>query len=1316
MVAIVKNQQVQSSKGQGKKKSNGHSTWEKAKDNEKGGRNLRGPDTNSSGPFRNGSPPWQCYNCSGWGHRAFECSSPLKLSKGGSFRKEEANKQPPGQSYQCKSEQTRYKQKDQSQLRTIIDRYHNPDPIARLIGKRNESNIIVEGGKYPALLDSGAQMSTITISQAKNLGLQIQELEGLLDIEGGGGIAIPYIGYVEVNLKIPEIQAYNENVLMMVMDDSRYGDIVPFAIGTIHIHEALKVITDEEWKNLSLAWQGAALPAYASKAARMENFSLENVKGDVKAQKSATLPPFSTTFIKGRSNVKGHYKRINVATEHSDNIKNHNIAAVRSYSFMKPGSSKVMVGVRNLTSKEVVLKAGTVIGQIEAANTIPPMLAPKYEKNSGPEPNSNLKQLSHQDSVTTNPESNPSGKPMKLTQEEVTLLLSKLDLTGITDWSEDEQREIKDLIIEYGSIFALKDLDLGKTDKVKHSIKLTDYTPFKERYRHIPPHQYEEVKQHLKEMLEIGAISESKSPWASAVVLVRKKDGSLRFCIDLRKLNARTVKDAYSLPRIDETLDCLNGAQWFTSLDLKSGYWQVELDEDSKALTAFTVGPLGFYQCEHMPFGLTNAPATFQRLMESCLGDMHLKWVIIYLDDIIIFSKTPKEHIERVRSVFQKIHEAGLKLKPKKCEFFKTKISFLGHIVSRDGIECDPKKIEAIKKWKRPTTVHDVRSFLGFTNYYRRFINKYAQVAQPLNKLISGDNASKKHKKVDWDDKCEEAFLNLKEKCCKPPILAFADYGKPFKLHTDASGLGLGAILYQTQEDGTERVIAYVSRTLSKSERNYPAYKLEFLALKWSVCDRFHEYLYGGNFEVLTDNNPLTYILTTAKLDVTGQRWVANLANYNFSIRYKSGKLNVDADALSRNPWDVQIDPTIVGSIINYEASTPNLFESQGPNTHSLHSDLVIAKGGYVNHLIPQELEDKNSKVMTKQKWIEAQKNDVTINQLITLLKSKTLGHRKCHKNDSTEMKSMLRIKNQLVLRKGLLYRKIKKGNREGSILEFVVPTKYREQVLRACHDDVGHAGIWKCTRLLRNRFYWANVNQDMEQHIKRCDRCIRFKAKAEVAPLEGIEAAYPMELVHIDYLTIESNKSAKDVNVLVVTDHYTRLAQAFVTNTQTASTVAKTLWDKYFMYYGIPEKILSDQGRNFESSLIMELCKLTGIKKLRTTPYRPQTNGQCEKFNSTLINMIGTLPSEIKYNWQDHVNTLVHAYNCMDSTATKFSPYYLMFGREPNLPIDIEFGVRTPDLVATSTKNYVEKLRRRLAWAFKKAQEVNEKERKRNK
>ena len=403
-------------------------------------------------------------------------------------------------------------------------------------------------------------------------------------------------------------------------------------------------------------------------------------------------------------------------------------------------------------------------------------------------------------------------------------------------------------------------------------------------------------------MLEIGAIQWSTSSWASPVVIVQKKDGSLRFCIDLQKLNNKTIKDAQSLPRIEDSLECLNGATIFTSLDLQSGYWQVELTEASRPLTAFTIGPLGFYECVWMPFGLTNALATFQYLMESCLGEMHLKWCIIYLDDIIVFSKTPEEHVERLRGVFEKLSAAGLKLKPSKCKFFKSQITYLGHIVSKDGIETDPKKITAIKDWPVPKTVTDVQSFLGFTNYYCKFIPKYAHIAQPINQLVSGENANKKKALVEWTTECQQAFEQLKLLCNQSPILAYANYRKPFKLHMDASENGLGAVLYQKQSDDTDCIIAHASQTLSKSEKNYDVHKLEFLALKCSVTERFHEYLYGGEFEVYMDNNPLTYILTTAKLDTTGQRWVASLANYNFNIFYRSGKLNVEADALSRIP------------------------------------------------------------------------------------------------------------------------------------------------------------------------------------------------------------------------------------------------------------------------------------------------------------------------------------------------------------------------------------------------------------------------------
>ena len=331
------------------------------------------------------------------------------------------------------------------------------------------------------------------------------------------------------------------------------------------------------------------------------------------------------------------------------------------------------------------------------------------------------------------------------------------------------------------------------------------------------------------------------------------------------------IKDAQTLPHIEESLDSLCGVVIFTSLDLKSGYWQVELNEDSIPYTTFTVGPLGFYERLQMPFGLTNAPTTFQHLMENCLGDLHLNWCIIYLDDIIIYSKTPEEHVERLEAVFKKLSKAGLKLKPSKCEFFKSEITYLGHIVSVKGIATDPKKVKAIQLWPRPETVTQVRKFTGLTNYYCKFIHNYAKVARPLHQLVSGDNAKLKCTAVVWTDECEESFQKLKELCSNTPVLAYPDYTQKFKLYTDVSGSGLGAVLAQVKEEGKERPIAYASRTLSKSKRNYDAHKLEFLALKWSVTDRFHEYLYGGTFNVYTDNNPLTYILTSAKLDAIGQ-------------------------------------------------------------------------------------------------------------------------------------------------------------------------------------------------------------------------------------------------------------------------------------------------------------------------------------------------------------------------------------------------------------------------------------------------------------
>ena len=335
------------------------------------------------------------------------------------------------------------------------------------------------------------------------------------------------------------------------------------------------------------------------------------------------------------------------------------------------------------------------------------------------------------------------------------------------------------------------------------------------------------------------------------------------------------------------------------------------MEEQAKQYTAFTVGPLGFYECNRMPFGLKNAPATFQRLMQRVLGDLHLNGCVVYRDDIIIYTKMEKEHEDMLEKVFQRIREAGLKLSPKKCRFFQREIKCFGHVVSEEGIACDPSKTVAVSKWPAPANVKDLQRFLGFTGFYW-FIQDYAKVARPLTELLRGSNPRKlKGKKLvnnewSWGEAQDNAFKALVHRLTQLPVLCYPDFSKPFIVRTDASKQGLGAVLCQEQESGDVRVVTYGSRTLRKAEENYSTHKLEFLALYWAVTKQFHHYLYGApHFTVTTDHNPLTYVQTSAKLDAVGHRWMAELGTYNFDVSYKPGRLNSDADAMSRCPSQV---------------------------------------------------------------------------------------------------------------------------------------------------------------------------------------------------------------------------------------------------------------------------------------------------------------------------------------------------------------------------------------------------------------------------
>ena len=595
-----------------------------------------------------------------------------------------------------------------------------------------------------------------------------------------------------------------------------------------------------------------------------------------------------------------------------------------------------------------------------------------------------------------------------------------------------------------------------------------DTPPFKERFRRIPPPQLDEVRTHLKMMLDAGVIRPSNSPWCNAVVLVRKKDGSLHFCIDFRRLNSLTVKDSHPLPRICETLESLAGAANYTTIDMNSGFWQVPMDDESKQYAAFTLGSMGLYECESMPFGLCNAPPTFQRLMLNCLGELNLTYCLIYLDDVIIFSKTEEEHLERMRVVFDRFREHGLKLKPSKCAVFKTEINYLAHHVSKRGVLPSKKNLEAIAPCPPPDTYTKVKSFVGLVGHYRRFIKRFANITAPLYDLTSGENKDKKSEHLDLPLKACEAFGRLKAACLQAPILAFPDFGKPFLLETDTSGKGLGAVLSQKQSDGRYHPITYASRIMTETEQRYHSNKQEFLALKWAVTEQFHEYLspYGKNrnqFVVRTDNNPLTYIFSSANLDAAGQRWVAQLASYNFALEYQKGKDNTVADFLSR--LDDHLPPGKVQDYLNKipypgvkavldNAITPlNERAEQGvrPDPDNQEAGPEVTVG-----VRPARLATTN---ITN--WKLEQQEDPVLYQVVKHRKAsrETFKEALLKVTDRKAVSAYVKSKDQLVMKNGLLYRQSKQGQTQETVLQFVVPQIHRNAALDGCHREAAHQG-----------------------------------------------------------------------------------------------------------------------------------------------------------------------------------------------------------------------------------------------------------------
>ena len=1223
------------------------------------------------------------------------------------------------------------------------------------------SPIKLNGDSVKALLDTGAMVNTMTPSYCKTRDLPVYPVADLDNVSDKKGIDLVGIGgtdktpthFTVARVQTDDIAGYDEEqVFLLVADNSSWALKVPVILGTPTISRMINVLKEGEMENL----QGAYLQSYVCRllakhgvldtpelvCSNIANKELDPMKLNeiLVVRDKYVIPKFQSMVINGRMDLMLTGYRMNAmvtAPKEGEGTCIYGLQVVNTYVEIRNGSHVVPFVVRNTTDKDIVVSRGSKISKVVAANYVPAptILAESVEEMDLPK------------DLDENKLSIPDRKSK---------LLKELKLEGLNSWPVEKAAAAKELLEEYHDIFALEPFELGCTSQIEHEIHLTDPVPFKERFRKIPPGMMDEVRKSLREMVETGAIRPSNSPWCNAVVLVRKKDGSLRFCVDFRRLNAKTVKNSHPLPRITTVLEKLQGAGHYSALDLKWGFWQVKMAEWAKKYTAFTVGHLGFWEFNRMPFGLCNAPSTFQSVMLNTLGELHMTCCIIYLDDVMVFSKEDDDHLMDLRKCFDRLRGDNLKLKPSKCQFFLREIDYLAHHVSKDGIRPSRANVQPILDFPVPTTYTEIRAFLGLAGHFRRFIEKFTRIARPLAKYLKGEGANKKTDKVSISKRAGRAFNRLKYKLVSRPVLCLPDYSKPFRLETDASKFGLGAVLMQLQEhDKKYHPVAYGSRTVKDSESRYHSSKLEFLALKWAVTEQFKDMLYGNEFEVVTDNNPLTYVLTTPNLDATGHRWVSSLAGYTFSLRYRKGSDNKAADALSRCPVesrkipkdekfeevyrfekDVEIDDgadsdsdTELEAILNTPKDVVDP-ASDGASEYYCPEDVnemlegsrhnaVTARAELVAIASRQQLHvDKNQKVAVKAarhsqldsiNWSQEQAKDPMIETVISWVK----GNRKSNlladliKINKDEARAYWKKSSSFKLNKGLLYVKGScKGDPEAVDL-FVVPRKHRRSALDGCHRDAGHQGCARTTALLEERFWWPKCKLDVLNAVRKCPVCIKFEAPRVTAPLETITAVCPLDLVHIDFTSMESNPDLKAApqtkDVLVITDHFTRYSLAFVTKDQKATTVAKILYEKFIAIFGAPARLLSDQGANFSSAVVSELCKTFHIDKLRTSAYHPQCNGQVERFHGTLSRMLGKRFAESD-EWISHLPEICQAYNSTRSAITGYSPHYLMFGRRPRIPVDFLFPTVRGTTVSRRVPDFVVELKKRLTTVFREA------------
>jgi hypothetical protein len=698
------------------------------------------------------------------------------------------------------------------------------------------------------------------------------------------------------------------------------------------------------------------------------------------------------------------------------------------------------------------------------------------------------------------------------------------------------------------------------------------------------PEETKELQRQVEELMEKGHVRESMSPCAVPVILVPKKDGTWRMCVDCRAINNITVKYRHPIPRLDDMLDELHGSCVFSKIDLKSGYHQIRMKEGDEWKTAFKT-KYGLYEWLVMPFGLTNAPSTFMRLMNHVLRAFIGKFVVVYFDDILIYSKNLHDHVSHLHSVLDVLRKEKLYANLKKCTFCTDKLVFLGFVVSAKGIEVDEEKVKAIQEWPTPSSVSNVRSFHGLASFYRRFVKDFSTVAAPLTEVI------KKNVAFNWGEEQEKAFQLLKHKLTHAPLLALPDFSKTFEIECDASGVGIGAVLMQ---DG--RPLAYFSEKLSGAALNYPTYDKELYALVRAL-EAWQHYLWPKEFVIRTDHESLKHLKGQHKLNKRHARWVEFIETFPYVIRYKQGKENVVADALSRR---YTLISTLDAKFLGFE-HIKELYHDDHDFCEVYGACEKFAEGKFYRH-------------------------------------------------------------------DGFLFRENKLCVPNGSI---------RDLLVRESHGGglMGHFGVAKTLAILQEHFYWPHMKRDVERICGRCITC--RQAKSRVQP-NGLYTPLPIPSspwidISMDFvLGLPRSKRGKD-SIFVVVDRFSKMAHFIPCHkTDDASYIADLFFREIVRLHGLPRTIVSDRDAKFLSYFWKTLWGKLGTKLLFSTTCHPQTDGQTEVVNRTLSTLLRAIISKNIKTWEDCLPHVEFAYNRTIHSATKFSPFEIVYGFNPLTPLDL--------------------------------------------